>query len=255
MLQAIVSYMPVNESTPGIGSISYSLAERLKLANDSLLYVCAHCGPIRTVAEKMMRTPRNDKPVSLPGIYVITYPLGQPILIPDSAKDSKEAKEVQPTDFAKPSEQKVAPVDASADGTKTVSANTPEGAQSVTSGPAPGHGLEMEERKEKVQPTVANVLKDPQKEPLEPPHKHHVLPSPPLDRQPLKEEQKREPMKEEKKEETQKKPKEGLSAKAKLKVKGALELELKKRLRALNIVFAFALGIYVASLCFIYYLK
>ena len=67
MLQAIVSYMPVVESTPGIGSISYSHAERVKLAKESVKFVCPQCGAVDKVVQQMIATKPLAKPVELPG--------------------------------------------------------------------------------------------------------------------------------------------------------------------------------------------
>ncbi len=69
MLQAIVSYMPVVETTPGIGSISYSHAERVKLAKESSKFVCPQCGSIEKIVEKMVATQPSKKPVELPGEF------------------------------------------------------------------------------------------------------------------------------------------------------------------------------------------
>ena len=71
MLQAIVSYMPVVESTPGIGSISYSHTERVKLAKESVTFVCSQCGNISKIVNEMVKTQKPKKVVELPGISAI----------------------------------------------------------------------------------------------------------------------------------------------------------------------------------------
>jgi len=68
MLQAIVSYMPVVESTPGIGSISYSHDERVKLAKESPKFVCPQCGSLEKIVQIMIETKQPTKQVELPGI-------------------------------------------------------------------------------------------------------------------------------------------------------------------------------------------
>jgi predicted RNA-binding Zn-ribbon protein involved in translation (DUF1610 family) len=52
MLEGVRSYMPVNDTT-SIGSISHSKEARLRLAKQSINFVCPKCGPIRKICERM----------------------------------------------------------------------------------------------------------------------------------------------------------------------------------------------------------
>lgn len=67
MLQAIISYMPVIETIPGIGSITYSKEERERLAKESINFICPNCGPVLKFAEGMKKCQSPAKPVQLPG--------------------------------------------------------------------------------------------------------------------------------------------------------------------------------------------
>jgi len=88
MLQAIVSYMPVVESTPGIGSISYSHAERVKLAKESCKFVCPQCGMIEKIAQEMVKVQPSTRVVELPGKKIIYIWIGKPILIVEEKKEA-----------------------------------------------------------------------------------------------------------------------------------------------------------------------
>lgn len=53
MLEGIRSYMPANDTT-SIGSIKYSNDARLRLAKESVDFVCPNCGPVKNICQKMV---------------------------------------------------------------------------------------------------------------------------------------------------------------------------------------------------------
>lgn len=54
MLQAIIAYMPVIDTNASIGSINYSRDEKVRLAKESINFVCDNCGPIMAIHKEML---------------------------------------------------------------------------------------------------------------------------------------------------------------------------------------------------------
>ena len=52
MIEGITSYIPAIDTT-SIGSLNYSQEERIRLAKESVNFVCPQCGAIREICEKM----------------------------------------------------------------------------------------------------------------------------------------------------------------------------------------------------------
>jgi len=54
MLQAIIAYMPVVDTSAAIGSINYSRDEKVRLAKESINFLCECCGPILDIQKAMI---------------------------------------------------------------------------------------------------------------------------------------------------------------------------------------------------------
>ncbi len=65
MLQAVTSYLPVDEAVPGIGSLTYSGESRRKLALNSCNFRCPNCGVIALLAEEMRHRGSPRPPAAL----------------------------------------------------------------------------------------------------------------------------------------------------------------------------------------------
>eukprot|EP00826_Nyctotherus_ovalis_P057388 TRINITY_DN7840_c0_g3_i3.p2 TRINITY_DN7840_c0_g3~~TRINITY_DN7840_c0_g3_i3.p2 ORF type:complete len:174 (+),score=39.62 TRINITY_DN7840_c0_g3_i3:546-1067(+) len=85
MLEGIRSYMPANDTT-SIGSIKYSNDARLRLAKESVNFVCPNCGPVKNICQKMMAA-KSTKPGIVHRIKKV---------VGEEAKENKKEKVEEP---------------------------------------------------------------------------------------------------------------------------------------------------------------